>query len=187
MSCDTSLQVPFTTSLCVLVTAASQTSVSRSKLILRQIDGLVDVGRHASGVACSNDLTAGLEVPRSTRVPQPRPLGDGVQDIADADVALLNALDRGVVIRARDGVVILGRGVTVLRYHVWAMSAPSWHLGSFRLVSLVLLVSYPQPPPFGEQGVLWVPTRVMTHPGKWGVPSERQLVLWIVVCTGVCS
>ena len=36
--------------------------------------------------------------------------------------ALDTPLDRCVVLR--DGVVILGRGVTVLRYHVWAMSAP---------------------------------------------------------------
>ena len=43
---------------------ALQTSVSLSKLILRQVDGL-----------------AGLEVP------QPRRLGGGVQVLADADVA----------------------------------------------------------------------------------------------------
>ena len=36
-------------------------------------------------------LTAGLEVSRSTWVPQPR-LGDGVQVLADSDVALANAL-----------------------------------------------------------------------------------------------
>ena len=77
-------------------------------------------------------------------------LVDGVQVLADANDALATALDRRVVGRARDG--ILGRGVTVLRYHVWAMSDASCHVGSFRLVSLVRLVSYPQPPPFREQG-----------------------------------
>ena len=49
----------------------------------------------------------------------------------------------------RDGVVILGRGVAVLRFHV----CPSCHLGSFTLVTCVLLVSYPQPPPFSEARV----------------------------------
>ena len=109
-------------------------SVPARRVRLGLLHGLVDVGRQASGVVCSNDLTAGLEVPRSTPVPQPRRLVDGVQVLADADVALATALDRRVVGRARDGVVILGRGVTVLRCHVWAMSAPWCHLGSFRLV-----------------------------------------------------
>ena len=63
---------------------------------------LVDVGRQA---------------PEAHGVPQPRRLIDGVQVLADADVALATALDRRVVGRARDGVVILGRGVTVLRHH----------------------------------------------------------------------
>ena len=49
--------------------------------------------------------------------------------------ALDTALDRRVVVH--DGVVILGRGVTVLRYRVWAMSAPRVLLGSFRVMSLV--------------------------------------------------
>ena len=49
--------------------------------------------------------------------------------------ALDTALDRRVVVH--DGVVILGRGVTVLRYHVRAMSAPSCQLGSFHVVLLV--------------------------------------------------
>ena len=60
-----------------------------------------------------------------------------------ADVALDTALDRRVVSRARDGVVILGRGVTVLRYPVWAMSAPSCHLGSSALVVCVSVVELP--------------------------------------------
>ena len=161
----------FTTSLCVLFTPAFQTSASKvfsSSLgalgpswRLGLLHGLVDVGRQASGVVCSNDLTAGLEVPRSTRVPQPRRLG------ADADVALATALDRRVVGRARDGVVILGRGATVLRYQVLAMSVASCHLGSFRLVSLVLLVSYPSLS--GARvycGYCPGPTRVMTHSGR---------------------
>ena len=60
---------------------------------LRLLHGLADVGRQASDVACSNDLTAGLEFPRKTRVPHPRRLGDGVQVLADADVALAAALE----------------------------------------------------------------------------------------------
>ena len=142
-----SRQKVFNHMLCVPVIPAFHASVSKvcssspgalgPSWRLGLLQGLVVVDRQAPGVACSSDLTAGLEVPRNTRVPQPRRLGDGVQVPADADVALATALDRRVVGRARDGVVILGRGVTVLRYHVWAMSATSCQLGSFRLVSLV--------------------------------------------------
>ena len=56
-----------------------------------------------------------LRFPKNTRVPRPRRLADGVQVLADADVALATALNRRVG-RARDGVVILGRDVTVLRW-----------------------------------------------------------------------
>ena len=67
----------FTTSFCVLVTPAFLSSVSKlcssspgalgPSWRLGLLHGLVDVGRQASGVVCTNDLTAGLEVPRSTR------------------------------------------------------------------------------------------------------------------------
>ena len=95
----------FTTSLCVIV--VFQTNVSFSELILSQVDGLVD---QASGVGRSHDLSAELENPGSTQVPHAPRLGDGVQVLADADVALVTALDRRDIGCARDGVVILGRG-----------------------------------------------------------------------------
>ena len=112
----------FTTSLCVIV--AFQTNVSFSELILSQVDGLVDVGRQASGGGRSHDLSAELENPGSTQVPHAPRLGDDVQVLADADVALVTALDRRDIGCARDGVVILGHGATVLRHHVWEMSTP---------------------------------------------------------------
>ena len=85
---------------------------------------------------------------------------------------------------ARDGVVILGRGVTVLRYYVWAMSAPRVLWAHFMLCHFHSLT------PSESTGVLWVLTR--THlcddsPRQGGEPSQRQLVLWIVEWTGVCS
>ena len=115
----------FTTSLCVLVSPAFQPSVrkvfssSPGCAWSPVLHGLVDVGRQASGVVCSNDLTAGLAVPRSTRIPQPRCLGDGVLVLADADVAVAAALDRRIVGRARDGVVILGRQPAPFRAQVY--------------------------------------------------------------------
>ena len=114
----------FTRSLCVIVTPAFQTCESKvfssspgalgPSWRLELLHGLVVVARQASGIARSS---AGPEVPRNTRVPQPRQLGDDVQILADADVALATALDRRVVGRACDGVVILGRGANRV---IWA-------------------------------------------------------------------
>ena len=69
---------------------------------------------------------------------------------------------------------------TVLRYHISAMSAPSCHLGSFRLVSLVLLVSNHRLLPFGSAGVVWGLTGTNPcddSPRHGGEPLERQIVL----------
>ena len=134
---------------------------------LRLLHGLVDVGRQASGVVCSNDLTAGLEA-------------HGFLNHVDTLVAhrsFATALDRRVFGRARDGVVILGRGATVLRNRVWAMSAPSCHFG---IISPCVMCAVGEPPTAsslsGARVYLWVLTG--THPcddspRQGGEPSER--------------
>ena len=96
-----------------------------------------------------------------------------VQVLADVDVALIDALDRRVV--------------SWLIWQTWR-SATMLECTSF-IVTVVLLMSYPQPLPFREHGCAVAVVRDphvwhLIQAGWWGT-SERQLVLvfrWVEWC-----